>query len=306
MDEEEEVAIVTKKRRNTRCGSNAVVATSSDKRSGRKGRKINEKELLKEYAQELTKGLIKSRANTVHLASSQVENLLQESSAQSIKDALPKPKGRNQEEYVAALRNPERKIVFATGPAGTGKTMLACSYALYQFLTAGTFNKLVFTRPMIAVDEEMGFLPGTLEEKMAPWVRPMWDVLSLALSQREIQALMDEKFIEIVPLGFMRGRTFINTWVIADEMQNATVNQMKMLTTRIGTGSRMVITGDLEQCDIDKTRHPGYFGNIQNGLADLLDRIQAQGCPPTIQTFSFDREDVQRETVVKDILKLYA
>jgi phosphate starvation-inducible PhoH-like protein len=117
---------------------------------------------------------------------------------------------------------------------------------------------------------------------------------------------MDEKYIEIVPLGFMRGRTFINTWVIADEMQNATVNQMKMLTTRIGTGSRMVITGDLEQCDIDKTRHPGYFGNIQNGLADLLERIQIHGCPPTLETFAFDREDVQRETVVKDILKLYS
>ena len=141
---------------------------------------------------------------------------------------------------------------------------------------------------------------------MAPWMRPMWDVLGQQLSQREIQALMDEKYIEIVPLGFMRGRTFIKTWIVADEMQNATENQMKMLTTRLGTGSKMVITGDLDQCDLPK---PRSYQRVQaNGLADLLERIRKTGAPPppTIQCFAFQTDDVQREAVVKDILKIYA
>jgi phosphate starvation-inducible PhoH-like protein len=203
------------------------------------------------------------------------------------------------------LKSNEKKVIFATGPAGTGKTMIACNYGLYYLLT-GAYEKIIFTRPLISVDEEIGFLPGTMEEKMAPWIRPMMDVLSQVITQKEIQALMDEKIIEIVPLGYMRGRTFINTWIVADEMQNSTMNQMKMLTTRLGKGSRMIITGDLEQCDLPIVKNSrSSHVKIENGLNDILNRIKNSEKSPRIAEFAFDIEDVQREEVVKDILNIY-
>jgi phosphate starvation-inducible PhoH-like protein len=286
------------------------MADQETKKRGRKGRKQNEKEIMKEVAKDLNQSYSRSRSNSLvgHQmeTAAKVQGLLSETALHQVKEGLARPKTALQGEYIEAMKNPTKKIVFATGPAGTGKTMLACQQGLYHFLS-GQYEKLVFTRPMIAVDEEMGFLPGTMEEKMAPWIRPMWDVLGQQLSQREIQVLMDEKYIEIVPLGFMRGRTFIKTWIVADEMQNATENQMKMLTTRLGTGSKMVITGDLDQCDLPKK----YAYNrpvLSNGLADLLERIRRTGkpLPPTIQCFAFQTDDVQREAVVKDILKIYA
>jgi len=282
------------------------MADQETKKRGRKARKQNEKEIMKELAKDLNQTYSRSRSNSLvsHQmeTAAKVQGLLTDTALYQVKEGLARPRTALQGEYIEAMKNPAKKIVFATGPAGTGKTMLACQQGLFQFLS-GQYDKLVFTRPMIAVDEEMGFLPGTMEEKMAPWMRPMWDFLSQQLSQREIQVLMDEKYIEIVPLGFMRGRTFLKTWIVADEMQNATENQMKMLTTRLGTGSRMVITGDLEQCDLPKPRFPQA---PTNGLADLLGRMAKAGCPPTIDRFAFSADDVQREAVVRDILRIYA
>lgn len=235
-------------------------------------------------------------------------------------DNMTKPKSVAQEQYVHGLKNPEKRIVIATGPAGTGKTVFGCEYGIHQLLK-GVYERMIFTRPLVSVDEEFGFLPGTMEEKMAPWIRPIYDVLSQYISIKEIQLLMDEKIIEIVPLGFMRGRTFKNALILADEMQNSTPSQMKMLLTRIGTGSKMVLTGDLEQCDHGMHHHYAKQRRgetIVNGLDDFLKRfLQAEGkekeavegkgvnCCNRIVHFEFLAEDIQREPVVRDVLTIY-
>jgi phosphate starvation-inducible PhoH-like protein len=205
-----------------------------------------------------------------------------------------KPKTNSQEIYCSMLRAKSKKIILATGPAGTGKTLFATEFGVRNYLM-GTYEKLIFTRPSVSVDEELGFLPGTMEEKMAPWVRPIYDVLYQFISPKEVQYLMEEKVIEIAPLGYMRGRTFKNCWIVADEMQNSTVSQMKMLLTRLGENSRLVITGDLEQFD-----RP----NQMNGLEDFLGKFRGKRSS-SIGSFEFDRSDIQREEVVKEILDIY-
>ena len=206
-----------------------------------------------------------------------------------------KPKNTHQEQYVSMLKNKHKKIIVVTGPAGTGKTMFATEYGIRNFLT-GVYEKLIFTRPSVSVDEDLGYLPGTLEEKMAPWVRPIYDVLYQFITPKEVTQLMEEKHIEIAPLGFMRGRTFKNTWIVADEMQNSTIAQMKMLLTRLGENSRLVITGDLEQYDrIDSV----------NGLDDFLNKFRGKRSS-SITSFEFEKNDIQREEVVKEVLDIYA
>lgn len=206
------------------------------------------------------------------------------------------PKNDPQEKFCEILKTKSKKIVIVNGPAGTGKTMLATEHGIRFFLT-DTYEKLIFTRPSVSVDEDLGFLPGTLEEKMAPWVRPIYDVLYNFLTPKEVQQLMEEKIIEIAPLGYMRGRTFKNAWIVADEMQNATVSQMKMLLTRLGENSRLVVTGDLQQ--YDRT-----FEN--NGLDDFLRRLKKRGGESeSIVSFEFQKSDIQREPVVKEVLDIY-
>ena len=155
---------------------------------------------------------------------------------------------RSQENYLELLKNPRKFIVFAIGPAGTGKTMLAVQMAIKLF-KEGAISKIIVTRPAVSVDEEHGFLPGTLNQKMEPWTRPIFDVFEEYYHPREIAEMLEDGVIEISPLAYMRGRTFKNAFVIADEMQNATPSQMKMLLTRLGENSRMVVTGDLNQAD---------------------------------------------------------
>ena len=208
------------------------------------------------------------------------------------------PKNVHQEMYCKLLKTKNRKIVIANGPAGTGKTLFATEFGIRYFLT-NTYEKLIFTRPSVSVDEELGFLPGTLEEKMAPWVRPIYDVLYNFLSPKEVQQLMEEKVIEIAPLGYMRGRTFKNAWIVADEMQNSTISQMKMLLTRLGENSRLVVTGDLQQFD---------RAFEQNGLDDFLRKFNVRKeviSSGQIATFEFEKSDIQREEVVKEVLDIY-
>lgn len=206
-------------------------------------------------------------------------------------------KARNpkQEEFLKLLDNPSISIVVATGPAGCGKTHLASLMGLKK-LHEGQVEKLIITRPAVSVDEDHGFLPGTLEEKMDPWMRPIYDSLYHFYSPQKIRSLIEDKVIEICPLAYARGRTFENAWVIGDETQNCTITQMMMLLTRIGQNSKMVITGDLAQSDL----------NVTNGLSDLIKRIdQHSNGMNDIHKIHFGQGDVERHPVIKNILQLY-
>lgn len=203
------------------------------------------------------------------------------------------PRNRSQETYILTLTDPEKDIVFGIGPAGTGKTMLACQVAVKAFLE-GQVDKIIVTRPAVSADEDLGFLPGTLEEKMAPWTRPIFDVFREYFYANEIENMIKEGVIEISPLAYMRGRTFKDAYIIADEMQNATPNQMKMLLTRIGTGSKMVVTGDLAQADRLK----------DNGLLDFIRNLE-KAESKHIEAVRFHYNDIERHEAVKEVLQVY-
>jgi phosphate starvation-inducible PhoH-like protein len=206
------------------------------------------------------------------------------------------PRTRNQERLVLALQDANEHIVVTAGPAGTGKTYLAMLAAVKAF-REGEVDRIVLTRPAVGVeDEKHGFLPGDLNQKMDPWVRPLTDILREYYRQPDIAAMIAEQTIEISPLAFMRGRTFKGAFIIADEMQNATPNQVKMLMTRIGEGSKIVITGDVEQADRNR-------GN--NGLLDLCQRLQ-EGGVKGIAVCGLDNRDIQRHKIIDSVLRLYA
>ena len=204
------------------------------------------------------------------------------------------PRNLSQETYLELLKNPRKFIVFAIGPAGTGKTMLAVQMAIKLF-KEGSISKIVVTRPAVSVDEEHGFLPGTLNQKMEPWTRPIFDVFEDYYHPKEIQEMLEDGVIEISPLAYMRGRTFKNAFVIADEMQNATPSQMKMLLTRLGENSRMVVTGDLNQADRPR----------ENGLLEFCELYGQGGDYRMIAMARFETKDVERHPVVREILKIY-
>lgn len=209
------------------------------------------------------------------------------------------PKSLNQEKYIEYLNDENIDLILAIGPAGTGKTLFACLKAISQ-LRNGEINKLVVTRPVVTVEEEIGFLPGNLVKKMDPWTRPIFDLFLEFFSKSELDNYIHNNIIEISPLAFMRGRTFKNSFIIADEMQNSSPNQMKMLTTRIGINSKMVITGDLNQTDISHT----------NGLKDFLNRILdykngTDVALENIKIVEFEKHDIERSEIVKKIIDIY-
>ena len=200
----------------------------------------------------------------------------------------------NQKLYLTKLYEEATSIVLAIGPAGTGKTMLAVQFGVKLF-QEGKVDKIVVTRPAVSIDEDLGFLPGTLNEKMAPWTRPIFDVLGEYYQKKEIASMLEEGTIEISPLAYMRGRTFKNAYIVADEMQNATVNQMKMLLTRLGEGSKMVVTGDLAQAD----------RLSDNGLINFCNLLEKTKYLEHIDIIQFDARDIERHNAVKEILAIY-
>jgi phosphate starvation-inducible PhoH-like protein len=209
------------------------------------------------------------------------------------------PMSVNQKQYADVLHDFQAKIVIGTGPAGTGKTLFPCLESI-DMLSAGKINKIVITRPLVTVEEDLGFLPGNLDDKMSPWTRPIFDIFLDTYSKKELDKMLFDNTIEIAPLAFMRGRTFKDACIIADEMQNCSPGQMEMLTTRIGKGSRLFITGDLNQSD------RGDF----NGLKDIVTRISAYyetnpAAHRMVELVSLDADDVQRSKIVKHMIDIY-
>jgi phosphate starvation-inducible PhoH-like protein len=209
---------------------------------------------------------------------------------------LYKPKTLNQDKYFDYLNNDNsNKIIVCIGPAGTGKTLFACQKAITQ-MKSQEIEKIVITRPIVTIEEDIGFLPGNIIKKMDPWTKPIFDIFLEYYSKSELDLLLFNGKIEICPLVFMRGRTFKNSFIIADEMQNSSPNQMKMLTTRIGINSRMVITGDLNQTDILK----------ENGLEDFMNKVRLYKNSKLIQFVYFNNEDVERSDIVKEVINIYS
>jgi len=226
-----------------------------------------------------------------------------EDTALSLHDFFPKmqllpggkrqvtPKSPNQRRYVEAIKNND--VVFGIGPGGTGKTFLAVAMAL-TYLLEKSVSRIVLTRPAVEAGEKLGFLPGDIEEKINPYLRPLYDALYILLDGEKIQRYMEDGIIEIAPLAFMRGRTLSDAFIILDEAQNTTSEQMKMFLTRIGMRSKAVITGDITQIDLPFGRNSGLIE-----ARNILGEVQG------LAFCYFNENDVVRHHLVRLIIKAY-
>jgi phosphate starvation-inducible PhoH-like protein len=204
--------------------------------------------------------------------------------------------------YVKHLKDDNVPMVVGIGPAGTGKTLLASAHAITRLINRD-IKRVIITRPAVSMDETHGYLPGDLEKKMMPWLIPIYDCFKEYITANRLREYITNEEIEICPLSYIRGRTFHDSWVIADEVQNSTINQMKTLLTRTGHNSKLILTGDLAQCDIHGT----------NGLEDFLRRFtyykqdhdEESQVANNIQIVTFDEEDIMRSDIVKYVLEIY-
>jgi len=197
----------------------------------------------------------------------------------------------NQKEYIKAINRDD--LVFAIGPAGTGKTYIAVVNALAK-LKSNEVKKIILTRPAVEAGENLGFLPGDLKEKVDPYLRPLYDALYEVLGSKTVEEYIEKGIIEIAPLAYMRGRTLESAYVILDEAQNTTINQMKLFLTRLGFNSKMVVTGDITQIDLPKRIDSGLVNAVK-----LLEGVKG------ISTIKFDRVDVIRHPLVQKVLAKY-
>jgi len=207
----------------------------------------------------------------------------------------------NQAKYISSLEDDSTKLLLVNGPAGTGKTFFACLKSI-NHLKLNKIDKIVITRPLVTVEEEIGFLPGSIIKKMDPWTKPIFDIFLEFYSVKELETMIHNNIIEICPLAFMRGRTFKNTFIIADEMQNSSPNQMKMITTRLGENCKMVVTGDIKQSDLQNN----------NGFSEIIQKINlfnkyntSNNLVDIIKIVELINEDIQRSQITKHILDIY-
>lgn len=201
------------------------------------------------------------------------------------------PKTINQKQYLEAINN--NTIIFGIGPAGTGKTYLAVLLAI-KYLKANKIKKIILTRPAVEAGEKLGFLPGDLKEKVDPYLRPLYDALYDVLGAKESADLLEKQIIEIAPLAYMRGRTLDNAFVILDEAQNTTVNQMKLFLTRLGFNSKMIVTGDITQSDLPFNQKSGLIR-----AKEILKNIKS------VEIINFDKTDVVRHPLVQTIIERF-
>jgi phosphate starvation-inducible PhoH-like protein len=195
--------------------------------------------------------------------------------------------------YVEALRDEKIDLIFGVGPAGTGKTFLAVAAAV-EALKQERVDRIIVTRPAVEAGERLGFLPGDLAEKVDPYLQPIWDAFRSQMSENDLKTRRERRQIEVAPVAFMRGRTLSNAFVIADEAQNATILQMKMVLTRLGEGSRMVVTGDPSQIDLVRPD--------QSGLAHAISILEDL---PGVEVIRFAAQDVVRHRLVARIVEAY-
>ncbi|MDE1905084.1 MAG: PhoH family protein [Rhodospirillales bacterium] len=209
------------------------------------------------------------------------------------KSVLLLPKNAKQKQLISQLNDEDNTVVFAIGEAGTGKTMIA-TYAAINAFRDGEVDKIVISRPAVSVDEQHGYLPGSLIDKMEPWVLPILDYFYHFYSKHQVLNMIDNNQLEIAPLAYLRGRNFAKCYIILDEAQNCTPNQLKMVLTRISEGSKMVITGDV-------TQHDRGFEN--NALVDFIKRFKNQ---KGISMTQFGISEVERHPIVKTVLDMYS
>ena len=210
------------------------------------------------------------------------------------------PRNERQKLYIDTLLSPYPSIVIATGPAGSAKSFLAVTAGI-ELLLNNDYKRIVITRPTVAVDEDVGYLPGSIDKKMDPWMQPLYDTFYKYYSVIEVKQLIANKIIDICPIAYLRGRTLEDSYIIIDEAQNCTVNQMLMILTRIGPNSKMVLTGDLSQHDRKLEI---------NGLGDFIERIIEYQSTNNMEFIDFahiqfNEDDIVRHPVIKDIMKLY-
>ena len=207
-------------------------------------------------------------------------------------------RSQGQSLYKTSLYDKDIDILVCNGPAGSGKTSLACEYSL-DMLKKNKIKKIIITRPTKTIEENLGYLPGNINEKMYPWTLPIFDIFKEYFTQTEIDLFLKENIIEICPLGFIQGRTFKNSVIIADEMQNSSESQMFMLLTRIGENSKMIINGDLNQI------------KNYNGLEDLINKLnlnyptELDKYENSISLIQLNNDDIQRHKLIKKIIQIY-
>ena len=244
------------------------------------------------------KQLLRQRHRLLSISSSDSDDILEHYGKERCPERCPspkyfQPKTQNQTIFLQALQSIHTQIVVCHGSAGTGKTLISCQEGIRNFLNK-SIDRIIITRPAVCADEDIGFLPGDLDDKMRPFTQPLFDTFEKIVSRKYVEHMMQREEIQIVPLAYMRGRTFENKFIIADEMQNASAEQMIMLLTRIGKGSKLVIVGDPSQCD----RKIKF-----NGLSDLIKRIQkVENSLKRIKLIQLENKDIQREEVVKEVI----